>query len=203
MRRRPPQESADGISERRLDDGRTYRIPKVFYAPDEIREALERAGIPGHDLARDRALLPARRGHTVSDLGIGRVGVWGTPGLPGCARCSSLRSARRDLGYGALWVPETVGREPFTLLGMLIDETAIRLGTSIASIYARDAVTMRTAAMTLHEASGGRFVLGLGVSHPHLVTKVRGHEYGKPVSTLRDYLATYRAAPWRGPRLSG
>jgi probable F420-dependent oxidoreductase len=105
-----------------------------------------------------------------------------------------------ELGFGALWVPETVGREPFSLLAMLATETrTLRLGTSIASIYARDAVTMRTSAMTLHEATGGRFVLGLGVSHPHLVTKVRGHEYGKPVSAMRGFLSAYRAAPWRGP----
>jgi probable F420-dependent oxidoreductase len=132
--------------------------------------------------------------------GIGRVGIWGH--LDSLPSPDARRYAHRveELGYGALWVPETVGREPFSLLALLATETrTLLLGTSIASIYARDAVTMRTSAMTLHEATGGRFVLGLGVSHPHLVTKVRGHEYGKPVSAMRDFLAAYRAAPWRGP----
>ena len=77
------------------------------------------------------------------------------------------------------------------------------LGTSIASIYARDAVTMKTGAMTLHELTGGRFVLGLGVSHPHLVTKLRGHEYERPSARCGSTWPRYRAAPWRGPRLTG
>jgi probable F420-dependent oxidoreductase len=108
-----------------------------------------------------------------------------------------------DLGYGALWVPETVGREPFVALAAVAEAAGDRLwlGTSIASIYARDAVTAKTAAMTLQELTGGRFVLGLGVSHPHLVTKVRGHEYEKPVSAMREYLTAYREAPYRGPLL--
>jgi probable F420-dependent oxidoreductase len=108
-----------------------------------------------------------------------------------------------ELGYDCFWVAETVGREPFTLLGAL-SETAgerLSLGTSIASIYGRDAVTTRGAAMTVHELTGGHFVTGLGVSHPHLVHKVRGHEFTRPVSTMRDYLAAYHAAPYRGPRL--
>ncbi len=107
------------------------------------------------------------------------------------------------LGFGVFWAPETVGREPFALMAMLATATdSLILGTSIASIYARDAVTTRTAALTIAEASGGRFILGLGVSHPHLVTKVRGHDYGKPVTTMREYLAAYHAAPWRGPTVA-
>jgi probable F420-dependent oxidoreductase len=105
-----------------------------------------------------------------------------------------------ELGFGTLWVPETVGRHPFTLLGLLAAETTtMNLGTSIVGIYGHDAQATRMAALTLAEATGGRFVLGLGVSHPHLVTKLRGHEFGRPVSAMRDFLAAYHAAPWRGP----
>jgi probable F420-dependent oxidoreductase len=56
------------------------------------------------------------------------------------------------------------------------------------------------AAETLAEATGGRFVLGLGVSHPHLAAKLRGHEFDRPLQHMRDYLAAYRAAIYRGPR---
>ena len=59
------------------------------------------------------------------------------------------------------------------------------------------------AALTLAEASGGRFVLGLGVSHPHLAEKLRGHQFERPLSRMRDYLATYRAAIYRGPLADG
>ncbi|CAN5777937.1 LLM class F420-dependent oxidoreductase [soil metagenome] len=108
------------------------------------------------------------------------------------------------LGYDALWVPETVGREPYALLGALTAETGrMMLGTSIASIWGHDALSTRMAAMTLHELSGGRFVLGLGVSHPHLAQKLRGHVYDRPVTRMREYLEAYRRLPYRGPTLRG
>jgi probable F420-dependent oxidoreductase len=132
------------------------------------------------------------------------VGVWGhLESLP-AAELHAYAGRVRELGYAALWVPETVGREPFAALAALSQaaaENGLWLGTSIASVYARDAVTTKTAAMTLHELTGGRFVLGLGVSHPHLVTKLRGHDYARPVTTMREYLAAYRASPYRGPHL--
>ncbi len=136
--------------------------------------------------------------------GLGRVGVWGHLDSLAAADLHAYAGRVRGLGFAALWVPETVGREPFAVLGALAEAAArdgLWLGTSIANVYARDAVTTRAAAMTLHELTGGRFLLGLGVSHPHLVTKVRGHDYAKPVTTMREYLAAYRASPYRGPRL--
>jgi probable F420-dependent oxidoreductase len=105
-----------------------------------------------------------------------------------------------ELGYGTLWVPETVGREPFTLLGLLAAATSeILLGTSIVGIWGHDAQTTRMAAQTLQEATGGRFVLGLGVSHPHLAERLRGHTYDRPLTRMREYLAAYRAAIYKGP----
>ncbi len=135
--------------------------------------------------------------------GIGRVGLWAhLDTLPvGDLRGHVRRMA--DAGYGALWVPETVGREPFTLLGA-IAEAADRmwLGTSVVGVYGRDAMTSRMGAMTLHELTGGRFVLGLGVSHPHLVEKLRGHAYDRPLSTIRRYVADLHRLPYLGPRLA-
>lgn len=133
---------------------------------------------------------------------LGRLGAWGhLDSLPiGGARAFARRV--EELGYGTLWVPETVGREPFTLLGLLAGETSrIRLGTSIVSIWGHDAQTTRMAAMTLHEATGGRFVLGLGVSHAHLAERLRGHTYDRPLTRMREYLAAYRSAVYRGPML--
>lgn len=105
-----------------------------------------------------------------------------------------------ELGFGTLWVPETVGREPLTLLGMLSGETShINLGTSIVSIWGHDAQSTRMAALTLSEATRGRFVLGLGVSHPHLAAKLRGHSFDRPVSRMREFLAAYRSAVYKGP----
>ncbi|MDQ2854455.1 MAG: TIGR03620 family F420-dependent LLM class oxidoreductase [Chloroflexota bacterium] len=131
---------------------------------------------------------------------LGRLGAWGH--LDSLTIEDARAYARRvdQLGYGTLWVPETVGREPFTLLGLLAGETiSILLGTSIVSIWGHDAQTTRMAAMTLQEATGGRFVLGLGVSHLHLAQKLRGHIYERPLSRMREYLGAYRAAIYRGP----
>lgn len=130
----------------------------------------------------------------------GRLGVWAH--LDSLAVEDARAFARRvdELGYSALWVPETVGREPFALLGLLAGETTrLVLGTSILSIWGHDAQAARMGAMTLSEATGGRFVLGLGVSHPHLAATLRGHEFERPLSRMREYLAAYRRAVYRGP----
>jgi probable F420-dependent oxidoreductase len=135
---------------------------------------------------------------------LGRLGAWGhLDSLP----ISEARAyARRvdELGFGTLWVPETVGREPFALLGLLAAETtSLRLGTSIVSIWGHDAQTTRMAALTLQEATGGRFVLGLGVSHPHLAERLRGHTYDRPVTRMREFLGAYRSAVYKGPMPEG
>ena len=62
---------------------------------------------------------------------------------------------------------------------------------------------MRAGAATVHELSGGRMLLGLGSSHRDTVSEVRGHEYGGPLTVMRDYLAAYEAAPYRGPEPHG
>jgi probable F420-dependent oxidoreductase len=135
---------------------------------------------------------------------LGRLGVWGHLDT---LRIDDARAyARRvdELGFGTLWVPETVGREPFTLLGLLAGETTtLRLGTSIVSIWGHDAQTTRMAALTLTEATAGRFVLGLGVSHPHLAERLRGHTFDRPVTRMREFLAAYRAAVYKGPMTAG
>jgi probable F420-dependent oxidoreductase len=135
---------------------------------------------------------------------LGRLGAWGH--LDSLSIEAARAYARRvdELGYGTLWVPETVGREPFTLLGLLAGETnEIRLGTSIVGIWGHDAQTTRMAAQTLQEATGGRFVLGLGVSHPHLAERLRGHTYDRPLTRMREYLAAYRTAIYKGPMAGG
>jgi probable F420-dependent oxidoreductase len=133
---------------------------------------------------------------------LGKLGVWTF--FDALDATKTAASARRieELGYSTLFVPEAVGRDPFALLGFLAAQTErLILCTGIANIYARDAVSMRSAQQSLAELSGGRFVLGIGVSHRHLVSHLRGHEYSdKPVSTMRAYLdamqgALYAAVP--------
>lgn len=92
------------------------------------------------------------------------------------------------LGYDSLWLPEIFGREPLATAGWLIARTTrIGVATGIANVYARDAVAAAQARRTLAELSGGRFTLGLGVSHPQIAA-ARGHEWIPPVSKVRAYL---------------
>ena len=100
-------------------------------------------------------------------------------------------------GYPAFWLPEAVGREAFAQSAWLLARTEqIVVATGIANIWARDPMTMAAGQKTLAEASGGRFLLGIGVSHAPLVEGLRGHAYRKPLSTMRDYLDKMQLAPF-------
>ncbi len=93
-----------------------------------------------------------------------------------------------DLGYEALWVPEFFGREPFSTVSFVLARTTrLRVATGIANVYARDALVTAQARRTLAELSGGRFVLGLGVSHPPMA-EAHGVEWLPPVRKMRETL---------------
>ena len=132
---------------------------------------------------------------------IGALGVWTwLDNLP-ATEAGEFAKRIEDWGYSALWVPEAVGRDPFVVLAHLATQTQkLVLATGIANIYARDPMTMRAAQLTLGEMAPGRIVLGLGVSHAHLVQKVRGHEYKAPVPAMREYLEAMEQALFAGLR---
>ncbi|MEQ8662738.1 MAG: LLM class flavin-dependent oxidoreductase [Gammaproteobacteria bacterium] len=120
----------------------------------------------------------------------------------GTAGHELVANARRleDLGYHELWLPEICGREPLSTAGYLLGQTTrINVSSGIANVYARDADCAAQTANGLAELSGGRFRLGLGVSHPVLV-EPRGHQWVPPVRKMRDYLGRLRAAPIDSPR---
>ncbi len=97
--------------------------------------------------------------------------------------------ASKELGFSTLWIPETIGRDPFITATLLLSATStLNVATGIANIYARDAMTMANSQRSLEEAFPGRFLLGLGVSHHHLVDRVRHHDYSKPYSHMVEYL---------------
>lgn len=134
-------------------------------------------------------------------MDIGRVGVWsfGLESQP-AARAQEAAAAVEALGYGALWIPEAMGREAFAHAGLLLAATRrIVIATGIANIWARDAVTMAAAHKALTEAYPNRFLLGVGVSHAPMVEMVRGHRYEKPLSRMRAYLDAMDAAPYVAP----
>lgn len=92
------------------------------------------------------------------------------------------------LGYGAVWYPEAAGREPFATAAIILNATErLVAATGIVNLYGRDPMVSATGQQTLNEMSGGRFLLGLGVSHSMFV-EGRGHKYGKPLATMRRYV---------------
>src|SRR3977135_4153888 len=112
----------------------------------------------------------------------GRVGIW-TGVLDAVPSAEAQRIAGRleELGFPTLWIPETIGRDPFVTATLLLSATStLRVATGIANIYARDALTMANTQRSLEEAFPGRFLLGLGVSHEHLVERGRHHDSSMP-----------------------
>jgi probable F420-dependent oxidoreductase len=122
-------------------------------------------------------------------MNLGRLGVWYAADKLSPAGWAQFITTAESLGYGALWYSESRGFESMALGSYLLGRSSkIIVGSSIANIYARDAVASRAGMQTLSAISGDRFVLGLGVSHVPLVESYRGHTYGKPVTTMRAYL---------------
>jgi probable F420-dependent oxidoreductase len=126
------------------------------------------------------------------------LGVWaGTDGLSAADNAAFARRLEA-WGYGALWVSEAVGREVFSSCAWLLANTSsLIIASGIANIYARDSFSAAAAQKGLNEQSGGRFLLGLGVSHIPLVEGVRKLQYGKPVATMRAYLRAMAEAPYQ------
>jgi probable F420-dependent oxidoreductase len=141
-------------------------------------------------------------------MDLGRVGIWTFAlDLQPVARAREVAAELEELGYGAIWVPDAVGRDPLVHAALLLGGTnRIAVGTGIAQIYGRDPMTMTGGWKTITEAFPGRFVLGLGVSHQPMVEGLRGQTYGPPLTAMREYLermdtAMYVAAePTEPPR---
>jgi probable F420-dependent oxidoreductase len=130
---------------------------------------------------------------------IGRLGVWSWLDVFSAPEAADFARKLEDWGYSALWIPEAVGRDPFSFIAYLAARTSkLVLATGIANIYARDAMTLKAIHKTLSELAPDRFVLGLGVSHEHLVSRVRGHAYQKPLAAMRRHLDALESALYMG-----
>ncbi|MEU5092032.1 LLM class flavin-dependent oxidoreductase [Streptomyces sp. NPDC021356] len=100
-----------------------------------------------------------------------------------------------DLGLDSVWVAETWGQEAVSLLGHLTAVTErVRLGAAVLQIPARQPTTVATAAATLDDLSGGRFMLGLGLSGPQISEGWYGVPFTRPLPRTREYVEVIRAA---------
>ena len=132
---------------------------------------------------------------------LGRLGVWYSTDKLNPAQLADLMKVIEGNGYSAFWHPESRGYEAMSLGSYLLSRSdKLVIGSSIANIYARDAFTARRAMVSLNEFSGGRYILGLGVSHIPMVEGLRGHKYDKPLGAMSAYLdAVYKDAPTDSP----
>lgn len=97
------------------------------------------------------------------------------------------------LGYYAVWTAEAYGSDavtPLAWIGALTQN--IKLGTAIMQMPARTPANTAMTAMTLDQLSGGRMLLGLGLSGPQVVEGWHGQPYGKPLVKTREYVEIVR-----------
>jgi F420-dependent oxidoreductase-like protein len=126
------------------------------------------------------------------------TGYWAGGPPPGAAE--SVLEAER-LGFDSIWTAEAYGSDCLTPLAWWGAATErIRLGTAIVQMSARQPAATAMAAMTLDHLSGGRFILGLGVSGPQVVEGWYGMPFAKPLARTREYVSILREI-WarRGP----
>jgi len=133
-------------------------------------------------------------------MDIGRIGIW-TFQLEQqpAVRAREAAAELEAMGWGAIWIPEALGREAFTHAAVLLAATRrIPIATGIANIWVRDPMAMAGAQKTLAEAYPDRFLLGIGVSHAPIAA-MRGYEYARPLSAMRAYLDAMDSAPFVAP----
>jgi F420-dependent oxidoreductase-like protein len=125
------------------------------------------------------------------DLKLGlNTGYWGAGPPPGAE--ASIAEAER-LGFDSMWTAEAYGSDVLTPLAWWGATTErLRLGTAIVQMSARTPAATAMAAMTMDHLSGGRFILGLGVSGPQVVEGWYGQPFAKPLARTREYIAILR-----------
>jgi len=127
-----------------------------------------------------------------ADLKLGlQLGYWAS--TPPEYDWVGLARHAEDLGYDSVWTAESWGSDVFTPLAYLAASTSrIRLGTGIAQMAARTPTATAMHAITLDHLSGGRVILGLGLSGPQVVEGWYGRPYPKPLARTREYVEVIR-----------
>ncbi|MFI0819573.1 LLM class F420-dependent oxidoreductase [Streptomyces sp. NPDC021098] len=146
------------------------------------------------------------------------LGYWGRGPDP---RHLELARQAEDLGYHSVWTAESWGSDVFTPLTWIAAHTSrIKLGTAIAQMAARTPTATAMQALTLDHLSGGRMMLGLGLSGPQVVEGWYGRPFPKsPLTATREYVdvirqvlrreapvrldGRYHAHPYAGPDATG
>jgi probable F420-dependent oxidoreductase len=125
---------------------------------------------------------------------LGRIGVWSMQFYGDRAEALEAAAELEEIGYGTLWLNNRP--QIFERSRELLDGTRrIVAATGIASIWTHTAADVAEAHLTITKAHAGRFLLGLGVSHPHLVDRDQPGRYSRPLARMREYLDELDATP--------
>ncbi|HLH69998.1 MAG TPA: LLM class F420-dependent oxidoreductase [Candidatus Dormibacteraeota bacterium] len=120
-------------------------------------------------------------------MDLGRIGVWSWSFGREPAEVAEVAAELEELGYGALWFPNRP--QIFELAGQILGATRrIVAATGIASIWTHTPEDVTRAHRELTRAYPGRFLLGLGVSHAHVVDREQPGRYSRPLTRMREYL---------------
>src|SRR5690348_4600246 len=118
------------------------------------------------------------------------LGAWGA--RPAAGVGDTVRQAEK-LGYHAVFTAENYGSDAYTPLAWWGSQTSrIRLGTQIVPLAARTPTATAMAALTLDHLTGGRHILGLGVSGPRVVEGWYGEPFDRPLARTREYVDIIR-----------
>jgi F420-dependent oxidoreductase-like protein len=118
------------------------------------------------------------------------MGYWAGGPPPGAAQAIA---EAESLGVDSIWTAEAYGSDCLTPLAWWGAATSrIKLGTAIVQMSARQPAATAMAAMTMDHLSGGRFILGLGVSGPQVVEGWYGMPFAKPLARTREYVGILR-----------
>jgi F420-dependent oxidoreductase-like protein len=119
------------------------------------------------------------------------TGFWASS-APSPSTFEAVLEAER-LGFDSIWTSEAYGCDVLTPLAWWGSRTdSVRLGTSIMQMSARRPTAAAMAAITMDHLSGGRFILGLGVSGPQVVEGWYGEPFAKPLARTREYVRIVR-----------
>ncbi|UGY91122.1 LLM class F420-dependent oxidoreductase [Streptomyces gobiensis] len=119
------------------------------------------------------------------------LGYWGRGPNPHHLELAQLAE---KLGYDSVWTAESWGSDAFTALTWIAAHTSrIRLGTAVAQMAARTPTATAMHALTLDHLSGGRMMLGLGLSGPQVVEGWYGRPFpASPLTATREYVDVVR-----------
>ncbi|MBA4181491.1 MAG: LLM class F420-dependent oxidoreductase [Anaerolinea sp.] len=117
-------------------------------------------------------------------VGLGARAESTVPGL--VTRAQELEA----LGFHGVWMPNAFGFDAITALAVVANQTSrVEIGTAVVPTFPRHPVVMAQQALTAQSAAGGRFTLGIGLSHQVMMEDALGLPYGHPARHMREYLS--------------